>query len=294
MRPIKAAIRSILSFTLLSSLLWSDDPSRSDQIKAKLAVPDGKTVLIAAHRGGYANDKADKAPENTVANVEVAVSKGFDLYETDIQRTSDGVFVVVHDETIERETTGQGMVSDLTLSDMKALKKRYRDGSESGETVATLEELLTAGKSRILFKADLKAGLIEHFDALAGLITRLGMEQDVFLRCSKKEATAIEPYFAKGTPKVELMVKVDTADEVRDVAKRFSPKTIQIDVDKDEVLSPGKIDAIKTAVELGILVETHSYGDPVQREALVAAGVRMFHTAIPDETLAWLLEKGWR
>lgn len=119
----------------------------------RLAAAD--PVLVAAHRGGYANDRADRAPENSVANVAVAIRKGFDLYETDIQRTKDGVFVVVHDETLERETTGQGRAADLTLLDLKALTKRYRDGSLSEEKVATLEELLLAGKGRIGFKADL-------------------------------------------------------------------------------------------------------------------------------------------
>lgn len=120
------------------------------------------------------------------------------------------------------------------------------------------------------------------------------MEKEVFIRCSRKEALEIAKAFASDTPKIELMVKVDTAEQVRDIAARFSPKTIQINVEKDEVLSPAKIEAIRTAVKLGLLVETHSYGDPAQREALIEAGVRMFHTAIPDETLGWLREKGWR
>jgi len=290
----KIPLKSILLVSLLPAILLSDDPSRSDQIKSAMLDQAGKNVLIAAHRGGYVNDKADQSPENSVANVEIAVAKGFDLYETDIQRTKDGVFVIMHDETIDRETTGEGEVSDLTLADLKALHKRYRDGSVSEEKVTTLEEFLHAGKGRIRFKADLKPGLVEHFDALAKLITGLGMEQVVFLRCSKKEAAVIGFHFAKGTLKVELMVKVDSADEVRNIVKRFSPKTIQINVEKDEVLSPGKTEAIKTAVGLGILVGTHSYGDPIQRESLIEAGVRMFHTAIPDETLEWLREKGWR
>lgn len=252
------------------------------------------TVLIAAHRGGYTNEIADKAPENSVANVAVAIAKGFDLFETDIQRTSDGVFVVVHDDTIERETTGQGQVSDLTLSELKALTKRFRDGSLSEEKVATLEELLLAGKGKIQFKADLKPGIIEHMDALSKFIHELEMDHDLFLRCSKKEAAAIEKHFQSGAPKVELMVKVDTADEVKDIAKRFSPKTIQINVKKDTPLTPAQREAITTAVDLGMIVETHSYSDPVQWEELTAAGVRMFHTTMPEETLVWLKEKGWR
>jgi len=254
----------------------------------------GRDVLIAAHRGGYASDKADAAPENSVANVAVAVAKGFDLYETDIQRTRDGVFVIVHDETLDRETTGQGQVSDLTLSDLKALQKRYRDGSVSEETVATLKELLLAGKGRIRFKADLKPGLVEHFDALARLIHRLGMVDGIFIRCSRKEAVEIEQHFAAGTPKVEIMVKVDTVEQVRDVAKRFSPKTIQINVEKDVPLSSAQREAMKAAVEAGMIVEAHSYSDPVQWEELTEAGVGMFHTTLPAETLKWLRERGWR
>lgn len=272
--------RPLCLFLLFLSLF----PARAD-------VP-GRQVLIAAHRGGYGSDKADAAPENSVANVAVAVAKGFDLYETDIQRTRDGVFVIVHDETLDRETTGQGQVSDLTLSDLKTLQKRYRDGSVSEEKVATLEELLLAGKGRIRFKADLKPGLVEHFDALARLIHRLGMVDGIFIRFSRKEAAEIEHHFAAGTPKVEIMVKVDTVKQVRDVAKRFSPKTIQINVEKDVPLSSAQREAIAAAVEAGMIVEAHSYSDPAQWEELIEAGVGMFHTTLPAETLKWLRVRG--
>jgi glycerophosphoryl diester phosphodiesterase len=287
-------------FPLLFACLWlvsstvADTPTRAGWIKAVMANPAKKAVLIAAHRGGYANDKKDEAPENSLSNVWIARAKKFDLYETDIQRTKDGVFVIMHDETIDRETTGQGKASDLTLPELKSLHKRYRDGSPSKEKVATLEELLREGHSRILFKADLKPGLVDSFDGIARLITSLNMVDDVFIRCSLKEAAVIEAMYADGTPRVELMVKVDRTDQVRDVAKRFSPKTIQINVEKGEVLSPEKREAIRTAVDLGMLVETHAYGDEAQWRDLIAAGVRMFHTAVPDETVAWLQENGWR
>ncbi len=65
-------------------------------------------VRIAAHRGGYETDKTDDAPENSVANIRVYMNKGYELYETDIQRTKDGHFVIIHDPTIDRETTGSG------------------------------------------------------------------------------------------------------------------------------------------------------------------------------------------
>ena len=273
--------------------LRADSPTRAWGIKAAMADPARKTVFIAAHRGGYTTDKKDKSPENSLLNVWIASSKNFDFYETDIQQTKDGVFVVVHDATIDRETTGQGTVSDLTLSDLKTLQKRYRDGSPSEEKVATLEELLREGRSRILFKADLKPGLVDSFDGIARLITSLDMVDDVLIRCSLKEAAVIESLYARGTPRVELMVKVDRADEVRAVAKRFSPKTIQINVEKGETLSPEKREAVQTAVDLGMLVETHAYKDSAQWQELIEAGVRMFHTTVPEESLVWLGENGW-
>ncbi len=177
---------------------------------------------------------------------------------------------------------------------MKQLKKRFRDGSLSDEPVATLEGLLLAGKGRLLFKPDLKPGILEHFDELARLITRLEMTDQVFVRTSWKDAETIEKLFASGTPRVEIMFKVKTAAQVKAAHERFSPRTIQIDVAKGESLSPQKREAIQMARDLGILVETHSYGDAAQWKELIEAGVRMFHTAVPDKTLDYLIENGWR
>lgn len=252
------------------------------------------TVLIAAHRGGYSNDKEDGAPENSVANVNLAIEKGYDVFETDIQRTSDGVFVIVHDATLDRETNGSGAARDLTLAELKTLKKRFRDGSLSQERVATLEELLLAGKDRILFKPDLKPGVIEHFEELAKLISKLQMTDQVFLRTRFSDATVIKQCFADGCPKVEVMFKVKQAVQVKRVVEEFHPKTIQIDVTKGEVVSSQVAEAIREAVRSGVLVETHVYGDPVQSQKLAELGVRMFHTASPDRMLDYLKVNGWR
>ncbi|MEX2578657.1 MAG: glycerophosphodiester phosphodiesterase family protein [Verrucomicrobiales bacterium] len=251
-------------------------------------------VLVAAHRGGYANDRGDGAPENSVANVEAAVRKGFDVYETDIRRTADDVFVIVHDDTLDRETNGTGPVEDLTLDEVKKLRKRYRDGSLSDEPVATLEELLVAGKERILFKPDLKPGTLQHFAELAALIAGLEMEDQVFLRTRARDANAIANHFAAGAPRVEVMFKVDRPKQVEAIDERFSPATIQINVAKGESLPEEKREAIRLARERGIVVESHSYGDESQWRELAEAGVRMFHTAVPGPTLEWLEANGWR
>ena len=148
--------RVIFSSLLFLALQGFADPSQVARTLAEMRDPDSTTVLVAAHRGGYETDVADQAPENSVANILNAQRKGIDLYETDIQRTKDGVFVMAHDPTIDRETTGTGSVNDMTLAELKRLKKKYRNGSVSNERMATFEEFLRCGKGHMIFKIDLK------------------------------------------------------------------------------------------------------------------------------------------
>ncbi len=262
------------------------------KILAALRNPVSDQVLVAAHRGGYSRDREEGAPENTVANIEVAVRKGFDGYETDIRRTRDGVFVIVHDDTLDRETNGTGPVEAMDFAGVKALRKRYKDGSLSDEPVASLEDFLEAGKGRILFKADLKPGVIDHFDELAREIVAHGMEEQVILRTRWKDADAVEAAFESGTPRVSVMFQVDAAWQVKAAVERFHPETIQVNLAKGEALSGKKIEAIAAARRAGVLVEMHSYNDPALWDELIAQGVRMFHTTAPEETLEHLRAKG--
>jgi glycerophosphoryl diester phosphodiesterase len=63
---------------------------------------------IAAHRGG-----ARLWPENSLTAFRGALALGVDLVELDVHQTRDGEVVVVHDPTLERTTTGRGVVGDL-------------------------------------------------------------------------------------------------------------------------------------------------------------------------------------
>lgn len=289
----KAPHPFLLLWFLTNPLSAGDVPSSSERL-AQALDPDHPVVLVAAHRGGYESDREDQAPENSVANVEVAIRRGFDVYETDIQRTADGVFVIVHDPTLDRETNGSGSVAELNFRDLRLLKKRFRDGTISDQPVATLEELLLAGKDRILFKPDLKPGVMEHFDELASLIAKMGMQEQVFLRTSPKDAAVIEALFKEGTPRVEVMFKLGNQNQVRKIHADFRPRTVEVKFEKGETLSAEKRAAISEACALGILVETHSYNDPKLWEELAEAGVRIFHTAVPGKTLRFLSGNGWR
>lgn len=76
---------------------------------------------LQGHRG-----LCDEYPENTILSFEEAGKSGvYAGIETDVQRTSDGVFVLMHDDTIDRTTNGMGVVSDYTYAELQEL---YIDG----------------------------------------------------------------------------------------------------------------------------------------------------------------------
>lgn len=72
--------------------------------------------LVIAHRGGAA-----LAPENTMVAFAKAQSIGVDVIEYDIHMTKDGELVVIHDETVDRTTNGEGRVDELTLQELRQL-----------------------------------------------------------------------------------------------------------------------------------------------------------------------------
>lgn len=55
------------------------------------------------------------------ANFDLALENGFDNVETDVQLSSDGCAVLIHDDTLHHTTNGSGVVTETTFADIKAL-----------------------------------------------------------------------------------------------------------------------------------------------------------------------------
>ncbi len=88
--------------------------SRADSIlKVMYKQPD--QVLVAAHRAAHAD-----FPENSIPAIKEAIRLGADIAELDVQRTKDGVFVLMHDKTITRTTGQPGAVADYTLAQLQS------------------------------------------------------------------------------------------------------------------------------------------------------------------------------
>lgn len=72
---------------------------------------------ISGHRGSIID-----APENSIPSFTLAGKRGYWACESDVHKTKDGVYVMIHDDTLNRTTTGAGYVSDFTYEQLKQLK----------------------------------------------------------------------------------------------------------------------------------------------------------------------------
>jgi glycerophosphoryl diester phosphodiesterase len=108
----------------------------SESQARQLSLPGKQKPYIMAHRGNKA-----QCPENTLASFRRALNEGADILETDLHLSADGVFMCIHDGTVDRTTNGSGEVAKMTLSELKALSAwDKRPGFES-ERIPTLSEV---------------------------------------------------------------------------------------------------------------------------------------------------------
>ena len=134
---------------------------------------------VISHRG-YMN----VAPENTLSAFKLAKKMGFEYVECDIAQTSDGVAVLLHDDTVDRTSNGTGSISTLTFAEVRALDfGSWKSSEYTGEKIPTFEEFLLLCKN-IGLKAyiEIKGTATfnqTQFEALVATVKRCGMRENV-------------------------------------------------------------------------------------------------------------------
>ena len=146
---------------------WKCSYSRVLLLISWLAVAPGlHGVEVIGHRGDGVN-----SPENTLAAFK-AIRGVATIAELDVHETKDGVLVLMHDATVDRTTDGTGLVSEMTVEELKLLDAgSWRGAQFAGERIPTLreavEDLVANGITPLIER---KAGRAELFvETLAGM-----------------------------------------------------------------------------------------------------------------------------
>lgn len=116
-----------------------------------------QTPLIIGHRGASAD-----MPENTLAAFALAAEQGADGVELDVRLSADGHVMVIHDDTVERTTSGRGRVRDLAAAELQALE------APEDQSIPTLDDVFLAFGPSLLYNVELKGfGLADGGLAMA-------------------------------------------------------------------------------------------------------------------------------
>lgn len=231
------------------------------------------------------------APENTLANFRACLELGLG-FEFDVHRAKDGTLVCIHDDTLDRTTTGKGRVADMPLASILELDAggwfhpRFR-----GEKVPTVEQVLAlVGAHRqkaILVAVDLKAPEVEA--EVAAMAQRLGaLEKLVFIgrtinepvvraNIKRKAPNAGCSALAQNTADFEAGLRAPDASWVY---FRFVPTAAQM----DQVHASGKKGFIAGATVAGL--------EPANWKAAAAAGIDAILTDYPLELRRMLRTPG--
>lgn len=90
------------------------------------------SFMLIGHRGatGY-------VPEHSMRGYHMAIDKGADYIELDLQLTKDNKLLCMHDSTLDRTTTGTGSIQDKTLAEIQSSYTL-----KEGDKIPSLEDVL--------------------------------------------------------------------------------------------------------------------------------------------------------
>jgi len=112
---------------------------------------------LIGHRGYPA-----RYPENTLASFKGAMDAGCDMIELDVTLTRDRKVVVIHDDTLDRTTTGKGLVRGHAFEEIGTLDAgSWFDPRFAAERVPELFEVLKLTAGRCLLNIEIKTSAFE-------------------------------------------------------------------------------------------------------------------------------------
>jgi glycerophosphoryl diester phosphodiesterase len=150
----------------------------------------GRPILLYGHHGDLSS-----WPENTLEGLEAAAAAGLDGVELDVGRSTDGTFWLMHDETVDRTTTGSGRVDGLSDAELAPLTIDggigYDPARHTGLRVPRLDDALDALRG-IALVVDVKSTDPAVHAAAARVLVDRGRPDAAILCQSVGGATAVK------------------------------------------------------------------------------------------------------
>lgn len=230
-------------------------------------------ITLTAHRGLSAIE-----PENTLPAFKAACEAKYNYVEFDIEPTSDGKWIVMHDDDLRRTTNGHGKITERTLAEVSALKidnganiENYTDlrVPTFEETMALLDRYYPNTKPMIEIKSIGKNNLdslIEFFKdyAARGRSTIvISFDKDI-----------IDTLYKECPEQTYWLLTSELSDEAVDFCKNHGNMRAAFNGNN----AKNTDSVINTAIDAGIPLAAWTVDSPDTLKNLYDLGVRYFTT----------------
>lgn len=222
-------------------------------------------MKILAHRGYSA-----KYPENTMIAFLEAAKLNIWGAEFDVHLTKDNQLVVIHDESINRTSTGKGFVKDMTLEELRTFDYGLWFAPEfAGQKIPTLAEVLTVFKATpFQIIIEIKSDIFEYpgIEALiANEIHAFDLVDRVIISSFNHESIA---RFQQIMPNVKTaLLFASLIMNLEEYIKKFNTDAIHIPY------YYGMRSIVQQAVKNGIIVRAYTVNDGAIARQMESLGI---------------------
>lgn len=226
-------------------------------------------VRIVGHRGvaGY-------ACENTLASFHKAIELKCDRVELDVWLSADNQLIVMHDSTVDRMTQGHGLIHQLTLEQIRALRMK------SGDHIPTLQEVINVCKGRINMQIELKGHLTPH--AINDILLEQNIDFSTILITSFDPELLLEMREVNPDLRLGLLFKKEN-EGIWSIAKGLR---LEYMCPKGSITTP---ELVKRAHNADMKVYAFHVNEKEVYDRLVKFGVDDIGTDYPDRFLSFLI-----
>ena len=231
-----------------------------------------KDFILIGHRGapGYTD-------EHTIKGYQMALDKGADYIELDLQLTKDNKLLCMHDSTIDRTTTGTGKVGDMTLSYIQT-----NFTSLNGEPIPSLDDVLNHFGTDVKYYIETK----RPFDA--------NMDKELLTQLKAKGLIGI------GSERFQVIIQSFARESLLNIHNQFSNIPLAYltstfsESEMDDCLSYGSYaiapkyttitkELVDLAHSKGLKVHAWTVNTQEEMQSLIQMGVDGFFTNYLDE-----------
>ena len=168
-------------------------------------------VLVIGHRGGPTRDY----PENAIETFDRTLKAGTPAMEIDIAETKDGVLVLMHDDELDRTTTGEGLVSDRSWDEISKLRLETYSNATDFAPPTLAAALDWAVKNNAVVELDKKRSA--SFDPIVAAVRFAKAENNVFI-ITYTDDQAVEVH--QKAPDLIITATVNSAAHLDDLLAR--------------------------------------------------------------------------